>query len=69
MYALPLVFLLVVLVAPALRLLLEAWRGDAQGLGVFDALFAPWRDPYVRWRMVWSVVQAMATCGATLVIG
>jgi thiamine transport system permease protein len=69
LYALPLVFLLVVLVAPALRLLLEAWRGDAQGLGVFDALFAPWRDPYVRWRMVWSVVQAMATCGATLVIG
>ena len=68
-FVLPVAFLLVVLVAPALRLLLEAWRAGARGLSVADALFAPWHDPYLRWRMAWSLLQAVATCGATLVIG
>jgi thiamine transport system permease protein len=63
---LPLVFLLLVLVAPALRLLLEAWQGSAHGV---SALWAPWLDPYLRWRMAWSFLQASITCGAALLFG
>ena len=62
---LPLVFLLVVLVAPALRLLVEGGRGEA-GLAT---LFAPWLDPYLRWRMAWSFWQATITCIASLILG
>ena len=67
--ALPVAFLLVMLVAPAARLLLEAWRGGTPGLSVAEAVFAPWLDPYLRWRMAWSLIQAACTCVATLVIG
>eukprot|EP01031_Cornospumella_fuschlensis_P041615 gene41615-50784_t len=62
---LPLAFLLVVLAAPALRLLLEGWRGDA---GAAD-LLAPWLDPYLRWRMAWSFGQAGMTCMAAFALG
>jgi thiamine transport system permease protein len=62
-------FLLLVLVAPTARLLLEAWRGGAQGLSVADTIWAPWQDPYLRWRMAWSFIQAAVTCIATLIIG
>lgn len=62
---LPLVFLLVVLVAPALRLLVEGGRGDS---GV-ATLFAPWLDPYLRGRMAWSFWQASITCIASLILG
>jgi thiamine transport system permease protein len=57
------------LVAPAARLLLEAWRGDGGGLSMADAFFAPWQDPYLRWRMAWSFFQAVLTCVVTLVMG
>jgi thiamine transport system permease protein len=65
---LPLAFLLVVLVAPALRLLAEGWRvgGETQGLA---ALWVPWLDPYLRWRIVWSFLQAAITCVAALLLG
>jgi thiamine transport system permease protein len=62
----PLAFLLLVLVAPALRLLLEAWNGSAHGL---SALWAPWLDPYLRWRMAWSFLQAGITCVVALLLG
>jgi thiamine transport system permease protein len=64
--AVPLAFLLLVLVAPALRLLQEGWRGSEQGLA---ALWAPWQDGYLRWRMAWSFLQASITCVAALLLG
>lgn len=59
--ALPLTFLAVVLVAPALRLLAEGWGAES--------LWAPWQDAYLRGRLLWSFAQAAITCGATLLLG
>jgi len=66
--ALPLGFLLAMLLAPTLRLMAEA--GSA-GTGGFDrsAWLAPVLDSYVRWRLLWSLVQALLTCGLVLLIG
>lgn len=58
--ALPLAFLLALLVAPALRLLLEGGQLSP---------WAPWQDDYLRWRMTWSLLQALATCTGALVLG
>ncbi len=58
--ALPLVFLLVVLVAPALRLLAEA--GSL-------SWWEPWADAYLRGRIVWTFVQAALTCALALLLG
>jgi thiamine transport system permease protein len=66
---LPMAFLLIVMVAPTLRLLQEAaWAGRAD-LPLVDALLGPWLDPYLRWRMAWSFVQATVTCVVTLCVG
>lgn len=59
--AMPLAFLAVVLVAPALRLL---WEG-----GAATSWWAPWQDTYLRGRLLWSLAQAALTCVATLVLG
>lgn len=56
----PLGFLAIFLLAPALRLLVEA--GDVP-------LWQPWTDAYLRWRLVWSLLQAAATSVAALVLG
>ena len=67
MAGLPVLFLLGMLIAPVGRLLLEgAWapQDDAASLWL-----APWQDPYVRWRMLWSALQAALTCGLVLVLG
>lgn len=58
--ALPLAFLLILLVAPALRLLQES--------GTLSP-WAPWQDDYLRWRMHWSLLQALLTCAGALVLG
>ena len=58
--AVPLLFLAVVLVAPAVRLMLEGGSAD---------LLAPWQDPYLRGRLLWSLAQAAITCGLVLLIG
>lgn len=57
------------LVAPALRLLVQGWQPDGTGLSIWDALWAPWQDPYLRWRMAWSFLQAAITCTAALLLG
>ncbi|WNO04300.1 ABC transporter permease [Rhodoferax mekongensis] len=59
--AVPLAFLAVVLVAPALRLLAEGWGAES--------LWAPWQDDYLRGRLLWSLAQAAMTCVATLLLG
>lgn len=62
----PLAFLLAVLVAPTLRLLQESWLGSDPTL---SALWAPWQDAYLRWRMAWSFLQAGITCVMALLLG
>ncbi len=62
----PLTFLLLLQVAPTLRLLQEAWVGSEHH---WSALWAPWQDAYLRWRMAWSFLQASITCVAALLLG
>lgn len=63
--AVPLGFLLLLLLAPALRLLAQAGWSDAG----WPAWFAPWADDYLRWRLLWSGLQAALSCALVLVIG
>jgi thiamine transport system permease protein len=58
--AFPLVFLLTLLVAPALRLLVEGGQ---------LSLWAPLQDSYLRWRLAWSFLQATLTCVLALGLG
>ena len=62
--AVPLLFLTVMLVAPALRL---SWEGGA-GFKL-SSVSALWQDHYLRWRWVWSVLQAAVTCALVLLLG
>ena len=54
---LPFGFLLLMLVAPLLRLLWEGWV-NASG----ERISTLWRDSYLHWRILWSVLQAALTC-------
>lgn len=58
--ALPLGFLVVMLLAPALRLVVEGGQVP---------LWAPLQDAYLRWRLAWSFMQAAICCVAALVLG
>lgn len=60
MVAFPVGFLLMLLVAPALRLLIEGGQ---------VSWWTPWQDHYLRWRLVWSFLQAAISCCGTLVLG
>ncbi len=63
--AVPLGFLVLLLLAPALRLLAQAGWSDAGWL----TWFSPWADDYLRWRLLWSGLQAALTCALVLVLG
>jgi thiamine transport system permease protein len=67
--AVPLLFALVFLAMPVARLLLEGMWGDpVPGLALADT--GPWwRDAHLQWRVGWTLVQALATCVACLVLG
>ena len=65
---LPLLALAVLLVAPVLRLAFEGWWGDLASQTTTSP-WALWSDPYLRWRVLWSVLQAAATCIAALLLG
>ena len=60
----PAVFLLLMVVAPLWRLGAEAAAGTSTGM-----LLAMWHDNYLRWRVLWSLLQAALTCAAALVLG
>lgn len=62
--ALPLIFLGAALLAPLLRLLLEGGAGYRA-----DTFTALWQDDYLRWRLLWSLLQAAASCVGALVLG
>ena len=61
----PLGFLVFLLLAPALRLLAEAGWSEAG----WAAWFSPWTDDYLRWRLLWSGLQAALTCALVLALG
>jgi thiamine transport system permease protein len=65
---LPLLALAVLLVAPVLRLAGEGWWGELATQSATSP-WALWTDPYLRWRVLWSVLQAGATCIAALLLG
>ncbi|MEZ5706533.1 MAG: iron ABC transporter permease [Burkholderiaceae bacterium] len=65
----PLVFLAVALAAPVLRLLVEGLGGgDLAQSGPLDWM-ALWQDGYLRWRLLWSFLQASITCVLALLLG
>ena len=67
---LPLAALLLLVIAPLLRLAWEGW-GGAVAQGPAQA-FQPWRlwqDDYLRGRVLWSFAQAAITCVSALLLG
>jgi thiamine transport system permease protein len=70
---LPLAFLALLLAAPVLRLLAEGFgAGDLAGGAVPGEplrWLALWQDDYLRWRVVWSFLQAAITCVLALLLG
>ena len=61
---LPAAFLLILLFAPVCRLLFEG------GGGALAGMVGPlWQDDYLRWRIVWTFLQAALTCLLALVLG
>ena len=61
---LPLVFLLAMVVAPLVRLGLEAFA-SAPSAGATPF----WRDSYLQWRVFWTLLQAALTCVLALLLG
>lgn len=60
----PALFLGVMLLAPLVRLCAEGWVNAPAGL-----TGAMWQDDYLRWRVVWSLMQAAITCALALLLG
>ncbi len=65
---LPALALGALLLAPLARLALE---GFSDQLAPVDGLswWTPWQDSYLRWRVLWSLVQAGITCLLALLLG
>ena len=57
-------FLAIMLLAPLLRILLEGWANAPAGL-----IATMWHDDYLRWRVLWSLLQAALTCVLALLLG
>ena len=72
---LPLAAVVLLILAPLARLAVQGWSGvgavGAGGVGgePRPSLTLLWQDDYLRWRVLWSVLQATLTCGAALLMG
>ncbi len=64
---LPVGVLVLMLLAPLARLVLEAFAQQG-AVATTLSLWQPWQDDYLRWRMVWSLAQAGITCALSLVL-
>lgn len=64
----PALVVVLMLVAPLARLVLEALRMQGPGMEAIN-LWHPWQDAYLRWRLLWSLAQAGITCVLSLVMG
>ena len=65
---LPAAALLLLLLAPLARLVLEGVTGEL-GSATRLSLWQPWQDDYLRWRLLWSLAQAAITCVLALSLG
>lgn len=65
----PLFFLAVMLAAPVGRLLVEGLGSGGWGVAETLQWRAVWQDDYLRWRVVWSALQAAITCVLALLLG
>ena len=67
--AVPVLFLALVLVAPAARLVLLGLTGTDPNPTAAPEWWAPWTDPYLRGRLLWSLAQAAITCALAALVG
>jgi thiamine transport system permease protein len=65
---LPAAALGLLLIAPLARLVLEGVGGHPS-TGAAASFWLPWQDDYLRWRVLWSLAQAGATCVLALLLG
>jgi len=70
---LPAAALLMLLIAPLGRLVLAGWSGEVNLSGAASvgngAVWSPWQDDYLRWRVLWSLAQAGITCVLAFALG
>jgi thiamine transport system permease protein len=60
----PVAFLVLMLLAPLVRLCVEGWVNAPA-----DLISTMLHDDYLRWRVLWSLMQAAITCGLALLLG
>lgn len=65
----PLAFLSLLLIAPLLRLLAEGFGASDLGDDAPLHWLALWQDDHLRWRVLWSFLQAGITCLLALLLG
>ncbi len=67
--AVPLLFALVWLAAPVVRLLAQGlWGEPVAGVALADT--GPWwQDAHLRWRVGWTLLQALVTCALCALLG
>jgi len=61
---LPIAAVVLMLLLPMLRLAAEGW-----GESFYGAFLTIWQDDFLKWRLLWSFTQAIATCILALVLG
>jgi thiamine transport system permease protein len=65
---LPSAAVVLMLLLPMLRLSAEGWSSSVNGAAE-GSFFTIWQDDFLKWRLLWSFVQAILTCLLALVFG